>query len=99
MIDTTNVLSIIGICFTFTSIILIVSILNRFSGELRKAINSLLFTLFILFIRGLIRLTDILKPEQLEMVNLIMNFLITLSILGSSLYLFKMVKRIDRKSK
>ncbi|MBI2045533.1 hypothetical protein HYT23_05745 [Candidatus Pacearchaeota archaeon] len=95
----TNILAIVIVCFNFVSIVLIVSILNRFSGELKKALNIFLITLFLLFVRGLMRLTDLVKPEQLEIVNLVMNFLITSSILGSSLYLFKMVKKIDGKSK
>ena len=99
MMNIINILAIIIVVFNFVSIVVTVSILKRFSGELRKAINIFLFALFILFIRGLMRLVDFVKPEQLEVVNVVMNFLLTASILVSAIFLKKMVSNIDLKSK
>jgi len=94
-----TILLVLSIIFSFISIIIALSCLKRFDGKLKNALISLIIALFILFARGLLRLLGLISTSNLENVNLLMNFALTLFILITTINLKQVIQVVDGKKR
>lgn len=90
-----TILSFVGALFTFLSIVLGFPLLNRFKGNLKKAVLYLLITLTLLLIRSVLRTFNTIPSGIINDVNLILSLFLTFFVLMALLEMKQLVKISD----